>query len=197
MQIEPVHWTTYAALIVSVLSVVGTFIYVWFTYNLMKLAVGQGRSATAQANVAVFDHVARQSSTLRRIREYAMELMAEAEVTLGFMNRGDLSEHKGRGILESMQRNLQSAVRTSAEIKRLETDAELAALMENIAMVALLTAETASTVLKEGLESDKSGDWLPGFRRYCELLAKFSHQAIDMSRALEKALPTRAVSATE
>jgi hypothetical protein len=48
-----VHWTIYAALIVSGLSMVGTFVYVWFTYRIMKIAVGQGKAAVEVSRLTV------------------------------------------------------------------------------------------------------------------------------------------------
>jgi hypothetical protein len=63
----PIHWTTYAALIVSVLSVVGTFVYVWFTYHIMKWAVRSSAAATKMAGLAV---AARDDELVR----YAVEL---------------------------------------------------------------------------------------------------------------------------
>ena len=32
----PVHWTTYVQTAMLVLSTVGTFIYVWFTYHIIN-----------------------------------------------------------------------------------------------------------------------------------------------------------------
>jgi hypothetical protein len=57
MQTSPptVHWTTYVQTGMVVLSTIGTFVYVWFTYHIMKWAVGQGKATVELAEVSVDD----------------------------------------------------------------------------------------------------------------------------------------------
>jgi hypothetical protein len=44
----PVHWTTYVQTFAVIASTIGTFVYVYFTYHIMKWAVGQGQAAIDQ-----------------------------------------------------------------------------------------------------------------------------------------------------
>jgi len=48
-----VHWTTYVQTFAMIASTVGTFVYVWFTYHIMKWAVGQGQAAVEVSKLTV------------------------------------------------------------------------------------------------------------------------------------------------
>jgi hypothetical protein len=45
----PVHWTTYVQTFAVIASTIGTFVYMWFTYHIMKRAIDQGRAAMRMA----------------------------------------------------------------------------------------------------------------------------------------------------
>jgi len=49
MQAQPVHWTTYVQTFAVIASTIGTFVYVYFTYHIMKKAIDQGRAAMRMA----------------------------------------------------------------------------------------------------------------------------------------------------
>jgi hypothetical protein len=44
MQTASVHWTTYVQTFAVIASTIGTFVYVYFTYHIMKWAVGQAKA---------------------------------------------------------------------------------------------------------------------------------------------------------
>ncbi|HXH93562.1 MAG TPA: hypothetical protein VNN25_18415 [Thermoanaerobaculia bacterium] len=52
---SPVHWTTYLQTIMVVLSTIGAFVYVYFTYHIMKWAVGQGKASVELAEISIED----------------------------------------------------------------------------------------------------------------------------------------------
>lgn len=74
----PVHWTTYAALIVSVLSMVGTFVYVAFTYHIMKWAVGQGQAARDVAKLSSEQEANRRLVAMDKVAQFCGEAGQEA-----------------------------------------------------------------------------------------------------------------------
>ncbi len=51
--VAPVHWTTYVQTFAVIASTIGTFVYVYFTYHIMKWAVGQGQAAVEVSRLTV------------------------------------------------------------------------------------------------------------------------------------------------
>lgn len=65
----PIHWTTYIQTVAVIGSTIGTFVYVYFTYHIMKWAVGQGRAAIRAAEVTVEDARLKRELWLRQCVE--------------------------------------------------------------------------------------------------------------------------------
>lgn len=64
MQTAPVHWTTYVQTFAVIASTVGTFVYVYFTYHIMKWAVDQGRASIEVAELTLRQERERRRRTL-------------------------------------------------------------------------------------------------------------------------------------
>jgi hypothetical protein len=60
-----VHWATYVQTVMVVLSTIGTFVYVYFTYHIMKWAVGQGKASMDVAQLALREDRERRTRVLR------------------------------------------------------------------------------------------------------------------------------------
>ncbi|HYK01321.1 MAG TPA: hypothetical protein VE974_06165 [Thermoanaerobaculia bacterium] len=53
MQSDSVHWTTYVQTVAVIASTIGTFLYVYFTYHIMKWAIDQGKVSVQQTELAI------------------------------------------------------------------------------------------------------------------------------------------------
>lgn len=71
----PVHWTTYVQTIMVVLSTIGTFVYVWFTYHIMKWAVGEGQAAIEQARASASVAEAQSKALSDRVHRVARDIL--------------------------------------------------------------------------------------------------------------------------
>jgi hypothetical protein len=71
MQTEAVHWTTYVQTFAVIVSTIGTFLYVWFTYHIMKWAVDQGKASIEVAELTLRQEKERYT---RRLRSWPRKL---------------------------------------------------------------------------------------------------------------------------
>ena len=75
MQADPaIHWTTYVQTFAAVAATIGTFVYVWFTYHIMKWAVGQGKAGLAIARNTLEQQRAKKFVLLRDLEAWVKEL---------------------------------------------------------------------------------------------------------------------------
>ncbi len=85
----PVHWTTYVQTFAVIASTIGTFVYVWFTYHIMKWAVGEGKSAVKLAEHQIQNH---QSRLLAGSQQLLLPLFAIVRQTKKHYTISDMAE---------------------------------------------------------------------------------------------------------
>src|SRR5436309_12730553 len=73
--VPSVHWTTYVQTFAVIASTVGTFIYVYFTYHIMKWAVGQGAAALNLSKLADLDAAAKRAVVDDRIQRLVFNVI--------------------------------------------------------------------------------------------------------------------------
>jgi len=70
----PVHWTTYVQTFAVIASMVGTFVYVYFTYHIMKWAVGQGQAAVEVSRLTIEEAGLRKAMIGDKLRSVLSEI---------------------------------------------------------------------------------------------------------------------------
>jgi hypothetical protein len=70
----PVHWTTYVQTFAAIAAAIGTFVYVVFTYHIMKWAIGQGRSAAKMSDLAMAQELDRRFAVFKRASDFTSQL---------------------------------------------------------------------------------------------------------------------------
>jgi tryptophan synthase alpha subunit len=73
MQTASVHWTTYVQTFAVIASTIGTFVYVYFTYHIMKWAVGQGQAARDVAKLTSEQEANRRFVAMDRVATFCEE----------------------------------------------------------------------------------------------------------------------------
>jgi hypothetical protein len=162
---SPVHWTTYAALTVSVLSTIGTFVYVWFTYKIMKSAVDQGLSAATVSKLTVEDAQLQRAAMDDKVKD----LLLEIHVMCAFAGVGGNYAYLADEIL--------SVPRIEAFLSRLD---------EVIDMRVVQNLRTSLRLLKGklGLIHDFRTSPNPGMRDLSGIRATFAREVTDLAREM-------------
>lgn len=85
----PVHWTTYVQTFAVIASTIGTFVYVYFTYHIMKWAVGQGKATMKAATLTLEDERLRREKWLADASRFTSETAQSLELAITGMRIKD------------------------------------------------------------------------------------------------------------